>query len=102
MLNFLLLAVAFGSPIDPPAKPAYFRFDVEARTPYSLFINGDPIEANTNYKTEPLDEPVCVEVEIRYVSGCELVKRKFFVDLKPGQTCYMKITLSATPLYAWC
>lgn len=103
MLNALLLSIAMmGSPIEPPGERAYFQFDVEASTPYSLFINGDKIEANTRYKTEPLTELVCIEVEIRYVSGCEVVSRKFFVDLKPGRCAHMKLTISARPCYVWC
>lgn len=100
MLNALFLSIAMMG--TPPAERAYFQFDVEANTPYSLFIDGDPIEANTRYKTEPLTEVVCIEVEIRFVSGYEVVSHKFFVDLIPGKLAYKKIAISARPAYAWC
>jgi hypothetical protein len=99
--SLFLVCFAFGSP-NPPAEPAYFQINVDAHTPYSLFLNGEPLEANTRYKTEPLTELACVEVEIRYVSGYEVVKRMFFIDLKPGRFCSYTITLSARPSYVWC
>jgi hypothetical protein len=86
----------------PVAAPAYFEITVEARTPYSLFIDGKPIEANACYKTEPITEVHCVEIEIRYVCGEEVIKKKFFVDLEPGYKHRFLISLSARPSYVWC
>ncbi len=84
-------------------EPAYFEITVEGSTAYSLFINGTPIEANTKYKTEPLTEPICAEVEIRFVAGEELVKKTFFIDLKPGYKRHLTISISAKkPSYVWC
>ena len=100
MVNCIALALALVC--YTPEQPAYFQFDVETRTPYSLFIDGDPIQANTKYKTEPLAEVIRVEVEVRYVDGGDVVSRKFFVDIKPGKTCRLKIIISAIPQYARC
>jgi hypothetical protein len=101
MFNALFLAASFlGSPIED-AKPAFFEINVDARTPYSLFLNGDPIEANTRYKTK-LTKLVCVEIEIRYVCGEEVVTRKFFMDLKPGCLKSITITISSRPSCVWC
>lgn len=104
---FTLLFAAFLAPEPlpmptPVAAPAYFEITVEARTPYSLFINGKPIEANTCYKTEPLTELCCVEIEIRFVCGEEVVSKKSFMDLEPGYKKYLKILLSARPSCVCC
>jgi hypothetical protein len=103
MFNLIVLAASLmGGPIEPLEKPAYFEITVESRTPYTLYINGEQIEANTCYKTEPLSEAMCVEVEIRYVSGGEVVKKKMFMDLDPGYKRCLTLTISARPALAWC
>lgn len=104
---FTLLLAAFLAPEPlpmptPVAAPAFFEITVEARTHYSLYINGKPIDANTCYKTEPLTEVHCVEIEIRFVCGEEVVSKKTFMDLEPGYKRYIKISLSARPSYVWC
>ena len=81
---------------------AYFEITVESDTPYSLFINGKPIEANTCYKTEPLAELLCAEIEIRFVDGYEVVKKIIFIDLEPGHKRCLTIKLFAKPYYVWC
>ena len=108
MFNFILFASLFCSEPEtlpmpqPVAMPAYFEITVESRTPYSLFLNGKRIEANTCYKTEPLTEPVCVEIEIRFVAGDGIVKKTFYMDLEPGYKRQLTISVSAKPSYAWC
>lgn len=100
------LALCAEPEILPMPQPvpyrAYFEISVESRTHYSLFINGKPIEANTCYKTEPLTELVCVEIEIRFVAGHEVVSKKVFMDLEPGYKRHLTITILAKPSYVWC
>jgi len=97
MFNLILLAASLI-----PAEPAQFEIAVESRTPYSLFINGEQIEANTCYKTQPLTEPVRLEIEIRYVCGEEVVKKTIFMDIKPGYKKSIKIVISSKASYAMC
>lgn len=102
MFTFALLASLLGSPIEPEPKAAQFEITVEAHTHYSLFLNGKPIEANTVYKTEPISSLVCVEVEIRFICGEEVVKKTFYMNLEPGYRRNITIKLSAKPTYAMC
>lgn len=95
MFNLVFLAALVAS-------PAYFEITVEARTHYSLYVNGKQIETDTCYKTEPLTETVCIEVEIRYVCGEEVISKKMFMDLEPGYKYHLKISISAKPAYVWC
>ncbi|MFY4731240.1 hypothetical protein [Nitrospira sp. BLG_2] len=103
MLNSLLFALSLlvGSP-EVEAKPAYFEISVEAKTPYTVYLNGDQIDANRCYKTQFITENIKVEIEIRYVCGGEVIKSKATLELEPGYKKTMTIKLSARPLLAWC
>lgn len=102
MLSLLLFASLLGSPVEPEPKAAQFEITVEAHTHYTLLLNGEPIKANTLYKTEPLSKSVCVEIEIRYVCGEEVLKKTFSMTLEPGYRGGVTIKLSAKPIYAMC
>lgn len=102
MFTWVLLASLIGSPVEPEPKSAQFEITVEANTPYSLFLNGKPIDANTLYKTEPISKLVCVEIEIRYVCGEEVAKKTFYMNIEPGYRRCITIKLSAKPTYAMC
>ena len=95
---FILLAVLLA----PVEKPAQFEIRIESRTPYSLVLNGQQIKANHVYKTEPLSEPCCIEVELKYVSGDRLVTETIFIDLHPGYKVITTIELKCRPTLAWC
>lgn len=97
MFNLVFLAASML-----PAEPARFEIIVESQTPYSVFVNDKLIEANTCYKTQPLTDPICVEIEIRYVCGEEIVKKTIFMDLNPGHKRCITIVIYSKPTYAMC
>jgi hypothetical protein len=85
------------------SQPAYFKIEVETNTIVSMSINGQNIEHGKWHKTEPLMEPVCVEVEISYIRGGEVLKHTFYLDLNPGDECIFKIELyTIRPLVLVC
>lgn len=94
-MSALILALAMFS--NPIPEPAYFKIEVETNTLVSISIKGQEIKQGQWYKTEPLSVSVCVEVEIAYVSGGEVRKRSFWLDIDPGERCIFRITLYTQP-----
>lgn len=106
MFNCLLFALSLlvGSPdeIEVKPEPAYFEISVEAKTPYTVYLNGDQIDANKVYKTQAINENIDVEIEIRYVCGGEVIKKAVTLTLEPGVKKTLTIKLSARPYIAMC
>ena len=94
-MNSLVLALAMLN--QPTPEPAYFQIEVETNTEVVCSIKGQRIESGKVYRTEPLTEPLCVELTVRYLDGGQVKVKTFWLDLEPGYKVKFTLTLYANP-----
>ena len=69
----------------------FFAIELDTDTDVALFLKGQRIEAGQLYKTELLNGPKIVKIEVRFVAGDVVCRQYVEIEITPNRCDVYKV-----------
>lgn len=92
--HHILLWVVFSLPAP---ERATFEVEITTNTEVAIYLDGHRLEPGTKYRTQAFYGAKCLELEVRFINGLEIIKKTFFLDIEAGYHSKFRLSIIANP-----